>query len=146
MQVKKVHSFYTKEEVSDIDSDYEGYLRNAKHLDQYLKYNSVVIIAEKVTETLSVKDDCIQPKSAEIVALNRIIRNKNDEIRALNDDNEMRGKHIVKLDKELQVARERIITLQESDEQKNCHILRLDEHIDELVRRISELDKQNHGH
>ncbi len=143
VEVKKIHSFYTKEEVSDVDSDYEGYLRNAKHLDRYLKYNSVVIIAEKVTETLSVKDDCIQPKSAEIVALNRAIRNKNDEIRALNDDNEMRGKHIVELDQELQNAGERITTLQEADEEKNRHILKLDGHIDELGNRISELDQQN---
>lgn len=47
VEVKKVHSFYAKEEVSDIDSDYEGYLQNVRCLEQYLKYNSVVIVAEK---------------------------------------------------------------------------------------------------
>lgn len=50
VQVKNLHPFYAKEEVSDIDSDYEGYLRSAKHLERYLKYNSVVIVAEKAED------------------------------------------------------------------------------------------------
>lgn len=143
VQVKNLHPFYAKEEVSDIDSDYEGYLRSAKHLERYLKYNSVVIVAKKVTEAVDVKSNYIQPKSAEIVALNRKIRNKNDEIRALNDDNEMRGKHIVELDQELETAGKRITVLQAADEEKNRHIRKLDEHIDELGIRINALNQQN---
>lgn len=143
VQVKNLHPFYAKEEVSDIDSDYEGYLRSAKHLERYLKYNSVVIVAKKVTEAVDVKSNYIQPKSAEIVALNRKIRNKNDDIRALNDDNEMRGKHIVELDQELETAGKRITVLQAADEEKNRHIRKLDEHIDELGIRINALNQQN---
>lgn len=143
VQVKNLHPFYAKEEVSDIDSDYEGYLRSAKHLERYLKYNSVVIVAKKVTEAVDVKSNYIQPKSAEIVALNRKIRNKNDEIRALNDDNEMRGKHIVELDQELETAGKRITVLQAADEEKNRHIRKLDEHINELGIRINALNQQN---
>lgn len=143
VQVKNLHPFYAKEEVSDIDSDYEGYLRSAKHLERYLKYNSVVIVAKKAAEAVDVKRNYIQPKSEEIVALNRKIRSKNDEIRALNDDNEMRGKHIVKLDQELETAGKRITALQAADEEKNQHIRKLDEHINELGGRINALNQQN---
>ncbi len=143
VEVKKIHSFYAREEVTDVDCDYEDYLKNVRHLDQYFKYNSVVIVAEKTSKTIDVRSGYIQPKSAEIVALNRAIRGKNDEIRALNDDNEMRGKHIVELDEELQTAGERVAALQETDEEKNRHIQKLDGHIEELGSRINELEQQS---
>lgn len=143
VQVKNVHSFYGKEDVTDIDCDYKEYLKNAKHLEKYLKYNSVVVVAEKVSENIDLGVANIKPKTAEVVALNKTIRDKNEKIRALNDDNEMRGKHIVELDKELQAAGKRISTLQAEDEKKNQHIWDLDKHVDELGSRIRDLDRIN---
>ena len=143
VEVKNVHPFYRREEVTDVDQSYEEYLRNAKHLDQYLRYNSVVIAAFKKTETRNAEATYIQPKSAEIVALNRTIRNKNDIIHTLNDDNEMRGKHIVELDRELDTAGKRIVELQDEDARKNRHIQELDTQIDELEQQKVELNQQN---
>lgn len=143
VQVKNVHSFYGREDVTDVDCNYEEYLKNSKHLEKYLKYNSVVIVAEKVSKTVDMGNINILPKTSEVVALNKAIRDKNDEIRALNDDNEMRGKHIVELDRELQEAGIRITALQAEDEKKNQHIQNLDQHIEELGSRIRDLDRIN---
>lgn len=139
VEVKKTHSFYTADEITDVDLSYEEYSKNIKQLDQYLKYNSIVIIATKKEECGNYKATYIHPKSAEIVSLNKTIRNKNDIIRALNDDNEARGKHIVKLDNELEATGKRIVELQEDDEKKSRHIQTLDSRIESLIQQNNEL-------
>ncbi len=143
VEVKNVHPFYKKEDVTDVDRNYKEYLKNAKNLQKYLRYNSVVIVAEKVSENINKRTTHIPPKTVEVVALNKKIRDKNDEIRALNDDNEIRGKHIIELDKDLHEAGKRIATLQAEDEKKNQHIQNLDKHVDEMGSRIRDLDQMN---
>lgn len=143
VEVKRAHSFYTADEVTDVDQSYEEYSKNVKHLDQYLKYNSIVIIATKTEEGMNYKTTYIHPKSVEITELNRVIRNKNDMIRELNDDNEARGKHIVKLDADLEEAGKRIVELQEEDEKRGQHIKTLDGRIESLIQQNSELNRQN---
>ena len=106
-----------------------------------MRYNSVVIAAFKKTKIRNAEATYIQPKSAEIVAFNRTIRNKNDIIRTLNDDNEMRGKHIVELDQELDTAGKRIVELQDEDERKNRHIHELDTKIDGLEQQKNVLQQ-----
>lgn len=142
VEVKKTHSFYTADEITDVDLSYEEYSQNIKQLDQYLKYNSIVIVATKKEEGGNYKETYIHPKSAEIVSLNKTIRNKNDIIRALNDDNEARGKHIVKLDTELEAAGKRIVELQEDDKKKNRHIEGLIQQNNELKQTV--LNKEGH--
>ena len=142
VEVEKIHSFYKAEEITDVDKDYAEYSKNIKQLDQYLKYNSIVIVATKKEEGRNYKATYIHPKSAEIVSLNKTIRIKNDMIRALSDDNKARGKHIVKLDTELEAAGKRIVELQEDDEKKNKHIKTLDSQIDGLNQKSNELNQE----
>ena len=45
---KRLHVFYDKSQVTDVDKDYENYIRLRESLEQFFKYNSVVFISEKV--------------------------------------------------------------------------------------------------
>lgn len=112
-EIKRKHIFYSSEEVTDVDKTYNEYLSKRNRLETYQKYNSIVIVAEKVKNLCNDTASKNQSLSADelraqlsvcqqkIIDYNRMIRSKNDEIRRLNDDSERRGLHILGLDKEL---------------------------------------------
>lgn len=47
VSIEKKHVFFTPNEITNADNSYDEYLRKRDHMEQYFKYNSVVIEAEK---------------------------------------------------------------------------------------------------
>ncbi len=155
VEIKRNHIFYSEEEITDVDRTYDEYLEKKKQLNFYLKYNSIVIVAKKdrfeiveeqvsKIEKYSIEELKERLGNAEkkIVDLNRVIRNKNDDIRELNDDNERRGKHILELDKEAGKTGELIRKMQEEEQERNNHIKKLDAVIAENIEKLKEAEKQ----
>lgn len=154
VEIVRKHIFYEPSEVTVVDESYEEYLANADHLNDYLKYNSTVIIAYKSLsaykeyskeETVSMNQlkSLYQKSQNTIVSLNRSIRNKNDIINELNNDNEKRGKLIRKLDSQIEKNGEVIKTLQENEEIRNNHIKELDNELKQREESIQKLQQEN---
>ena len=101
----KKHSFYKPEDVIDVDSSYEEYLKHTSDLQNYLKYNSYVLVSKKNGNGKRTELSTDWYSKHE---LNKLILFKCEELHELSDDDEARGKHIKKLDAEIDIYRERI--------------------------------------
>ena len=154
VEIIRKHNFYGPGEITVVDESYEEYLTKADHLNDYLKYNSTVIIAyknwsthkelpKKETISLNQLKNLYQKSKNTIVALNKSIRNKNDIIKELNDDNENRGKLINKLDSQIEKNGEIIRELQKGEEKRNIHIKELDNELKLRETTIEELQQEN---
>ncbi len=129
----KNHAFFTQDEVTDVDSDYDEYLKHVSDLIRYFKYNSFVIESRKPVGqgVITTMPDAWYQN----LRLNKVILAKNEEIRKIGDDNRNRGDHIVKLDKEIDYNRAYISSLQSevAKEKDNNKLL-----MDQIEKRDSE--------
>lgn len=118
--MEMLHRFYAPEEITNVDDDYQTYWKYRSDLEKYQKYNSIVITATKKRSEVS--DDIIniayEDNKKEIRKYNRIIREKNEIIHSLNNENERRGQHILALDEKINNAGTEIDRL-------NAHIEKL---------------------
>lgn len=160
VEIVRKHNFYGPSEVTVVDESYEEYLAKTDHLNDYLKYNSTVIIAyknwsaykefpKKETVSLEQLKSLYQKSKNTIISLNRSIRNKNDMIKDLNDENENRGKLINKLDAQIEKSGEMIRSLQEGEEKRNIHIKGLDNEIklrEETIQKLQLENKKRNEH
>lgn len=53
-----VHKFFDAEEITDCDKTYDEYLMKQDRLDEYFKYNSIVVVAEKIN---CIGDEILRP-------------------------------------------------------------------------------------
>lgn len=60
-EVVTCHRFYDKSEITNVDETYDEYLAKSNHLEEYFKYNSVVIIATKKNAYIreQLRPDCL---------------------------------------------------------------------------------------
>lgn len=149
----RTHSFYTPEEVTDVDRDYDTYLEYASKLAYYFKYNSYVVVSVK--ETSGDIDSLLPPEWLREHAINRQVLFKCEELHEANDEIERRGKHIKKLDSEIEIYRKRIIYLESDCENIRREIEVLEQtvrnkegHIEQLleVERAYERDKASRSY
>lgn len=154
VEIVRKHDFYEPDEVTVVDDSYNEYLAKRGCLEKYLRYNSTVIVAYKENtecnnspnkKIFNVGDaqDKYKKLNNTIVSLNRNIRNKNDIIRELNDDNEQRGVLITELNAEIEEKGLLINKLQSENCERNEHITRLDSEIEKKDERIQELQEEN---
>ncbi len=148
VDVIRKHDFYKADEITIVDETYDEYLDKRDCLNRYLKYNSTVIVAYKDTPIQSISnnetaysldklEEMLRDKERKIISYNRTIRDRNEMIQELNNDNERRGKHIVKLDRQIEEKNAWIRSLQKENTQRDQHIRYLDSVIEKNDRMLS---------
>ncbi len=142
-ELKKQHIFYSADEVTDVDSDYDEYSKHVAELIKYFKYNSYVIVCRKPDNGEKVSE--LSKEWFEKLALNKIILQKNEEIHSLNDEIERRGIHNTELDKQIERNGAIINELNKDVESRNIHLAKLDREIEDKNRKIADKNKEIEG-